>query len=102
MSSGLQTFRIDGKMIVDTSSRLQKYLGRLYCGTNVRESSAQNPDLVNGDLWYLVVPDSYPDGIVGGNSNFAYFTPSVYTDGAKIYCKFNSDHVGCQIIYGVS
>lgn len=102
MSQGLQTFTPSGEIIIDATSRIQKHLGEFYCGDNVRESSAQNSDLVGGALWYLVVPDSYPENIVGGSSTWTYFTPSVYSVGDKVYCKFNSDHIGCKIIYGVS
>ncbi len=101
MSYGLQTFDNAGKCIVDTSSRLQKYLGDMYCEANSRKVSTTNGDLINGTLWYLIVPDSYPDNIVGGNENITYLSPSVYTNGTTLTCEWGSDHVACRIIYGV-
>lgn len=100
-SCGLQTFDSNGKIIVDTSSRLQKYLGTLYCGANARRASVQNDDLLNGKLWYLVVPDSYPDNIASGNNTYTYATPSVSTNGNTLVCTWGNNHVACHVHYGV-
>ena len=101
MNCGLQTFDSSGKIIIDTSSRLQKYLGTLYCEANARNVSTQNADLLNGKLWYLVVPDSYPENIAGGNNTYTYITPSVSTNGDTLVCTWDGDHVACHIHYGV-
>ncbi len=101
MSCGLQTFDSKGQTIVDTSSRLQKYLGALYCEANSRSVSVTNDDLVSGTLWYLVVPDSYPSNIVSGNDTYTYQTPSVSTTGNKLTCTWDGDHVACHVHYGV-
>lgn len=101
MSCGLQTFDSSGKLIVDISSRLQKYLGKLSCAANIRECSQSNEELEVGDLWWLVVPTTYPENRVRGQSSATYTTPSVYKYGNTIYCKWNGDHAACDILYGV-
>lgn len=101
LSCGLQTFNESGKVIVDTSSRIQKYLGKLSCAENIRECSQTNQELEVGDLWWLVVPESYPENRVRGNSSATYTTPSVYKTGQTIFCKWDGDHAACDILYGV-
>lgn len=101
MNCGLQTFDSNGKIIIDASSRLQKYLGTMYCPENSRSVSIQNDELLDGTLWYLVVPDSYPENIEKGNENYSYLRPYVHTDGNKLLCDWANDHVACHIQYGV-
>jgi len=101
MPQGLQTFNENGDILLDVSDRVQKYLGAALCPENVNSGVEQNPYLVEGDLWYLIIPDSYPTLNLEGNTQFSYSVPTVTKEGDKLLWSFTTNHVGCRILYGV-
>lgn len=101
MPQGLQTFSEDGSLMIDVSSRIQKYLGAVNCPENMNSGTVQNKYLEEGDLWYLILPDSYPELRLEGNKQFTYSVPSVKKSGDKLQWSFSQNHVGCRILYGV-
>lgn len=101
MQQGLQTFTEDGSIMLDVSSRMQKYLGVINCSENENFGTVQNPYLEEGDLWYLILPNSYPTLTLEGNKQFTYSVPTVTKSGDKLQWAFSQNHIGCRILYGV-
>ena len=101
MPQGLQTFNENGEILLDASDRVQKYLGVALCPENVNSGVVQNPYLEEGELWYLIIPDSYPTLNLEGNAQFSYSVPTVTKEGDKLLWFFTTNHVGCRILYGV-
>ncbi len=101
MPQGLQTFSENGSLMIDVSSRIQKYLGVVSCPENMNSGTVQNKYLEEGDLWYLILPDSYPELRLEGNKQFTYSVPTITKNGDKLQWSFSQSHVGCRILYGV-
>ena len=101
MPQGLQTFSENSSLMIDVSSRIQKYLGVVSCPENINSGTVQNKYLEEGDLWYLILPDSYPELRLEGNEQFAYSIPTVTKNGDTLQWSFSQNHVGCRILYGV-
>lgn len=101
MPQGLQTFDINGNIIIDVTTRLQKYLGIINCPANQNEGSVWHEDLSSGAIWYLIIPNSYPEIHLSMGSHASFSVPTVWKDGNYVRWKFSSGHVGAKIIYGV-
>lgn len=101
MPQGLQTFDSNGNVIIDITTRIQKYLGTIHCPENVNSGSVYHEELDDGDLWYLVIPLSNPPLNLSGNLQVTYSIPSVWKDGKNIKWSWSANHVASQIIYGV-
>lgn len=101
MAQGLQTFSENGSVVIDVSSRIQKYLGVVDCPANINSGTVQNKYLEEGDLWYLILPGSYPELNLNGNKQFVYSVPTVTKSGSTLRWSFSQSHVACRILYGV-
>lgn len=101
MPQGLQTFDENGDMVINITDRIQKYLGIINCPENQNSGEVRNGQLTEGDLWYLIIPNSYPTLNLSGNNQYQYSVPFVSKNGDKVEWYFTQNHVGCQILYGV-
>ena len=101
MPQGLQTFGENGDMVINITDRIQKYLGIINCPENNNSGEVRNEHLTEGDLWYLIIPNSYPALHLSGNNQYRYSVPFVSKNGDKVEWYFTQNHVGCKILYGV-
>ena len=103
MAAGLQVFDSSGINILDTSSRITKFLGSIDIDVNGTSGSITDHRLLQGNPFHIVV--TLQD--VG-----MYAAPNVYFNGSNInYSSANLSHsdgsggqvagIACKVFYGI-
>lgn len=97
MAQGMQVFDANGKIRVDVTSRLQKYLGKFKIDGTQSSGSIINSELVNGDLWYFFLA-STPNFTAKDTPRSV---PTITKSGDTLTWKFSNGAIPCTLVYGV-
>lgn len=97
MAQGMQVFDANGKIRVDVTSRLQKYLGKVKIDASQTTGSIKNPELANGDLWYFFLTAT-PNFTAKDTPRSV---PTVTKSGDTLSWKFSNGAISCVLVYGV-
>lgn len=91
MTAGLQVFKADGTLAMDTNNRIAKVLGTISVSAN---DSVYVPLLAGNTPFFFVYANQAPSSVTGG-------LPNVSVSSGTIGWNYPAAALACTIVYGM-